>query len=260
LTVPRWHSTGLFAPPGEVVTARAPVGKKLKLRIGAHTDRLWDEVMDACADLAAWPRERASPERYVTDEQLSAGYMHAGYPIMTHLDAAPRFVDLAKLRETGDWGMFHEMGHNHQARDWTFQGAGEVTCNLFTLYILETVCTGATGHKAVGAQATRDWIGKYEAGGRDFSMWKRKPFLALVMYRQLEDAFGWEAYRKVFTEYRALPRRERPKTDAQKRNQWLIRFSRTVGRNLGPFFESWSIPVSAEARRAVADLPVWMPR
>ena len=72
-------------------------------------------MLDACADLAARPRERARPERYVTDVQISAGYMHAGYPIMTHLDAAARFVDLrASGRRKGDWGLFHEMGHNHQ--------------------------------------------------------------------------------------------------------------------------------------------------
>jgi hypothetical protein len=367
LTVPRWHSTGLYAPPGEVVTVRAPVGKKLELRIGAHTDRLWDkpkwrrapeivrvfplrdpetraasafgglvyidvrsasagtaevwiegaveapyfvlgttdparwrkeirarqapwaelatrkviltvparvvrglddptdllrfwdEVMDACADLAARPRTRTRPERYVADEQISAGYMHAGYPIMTHLDAAPRFVDLARLRAKGDWGMFHEMGHNHQAGDWTFQGAGEVTCNLFTLFVLETVCPKASGHKAVSEQATRDWIQAYAAAGKDFGMWKRKPFLALVMYRQLKDAFGWEAFKKVFAEYRSLARHERPKTDAQKRDQWLVRFSHAVGRDLGPFFDSWAIPVSDEARKKVAALPAWMP-
>lgn len=367
LAVPRWHSTGLYAPPGEVVTVRAPVGKKLKLRIGAHTDRLWDkpkwrrapelvrvvplrdpetraasafggliyidvhsasaasaevwiegaveapyfvldttdpeqwrkeirrrpapwaelatskviltlpagvvrglddptpllrfwdQVMDACADLAARPRERRSPERYVADEQISAGYMHSGYPIMTHLDAAPRFVDLATLRAKGDWGMFHEMGHNHQAPDWTFRGAGEVTCNLFTLYVLETVCGGAAGHEAVSEQATRDRVEQYAASGRDFELWKRRPFLALVMYRQLREAFGWEAFRKVFAEYRSLPPHVRPKTDAEKRDQWLVRFSRTVGRDLGPFFDSWAIPVSEAARREVAGLPAWMP-
>ncbi|MHC4958368.1 MAG: M60 family metallopeptidase [Planctomycetota bacterium] len=362
-SVPRWHSTGLYAAPGELVIARTKA-LGLKLRIGCHKDRLWDKpkwrrapavtrvfaldavktpaasafggllyvevprgrrgrvdveitgaveaplfvlgaknppdwrakpapwaelatskviitvpsrhirkladaaalmrfwdrVMDACADLATIPRERASPERYVADEQISAGYMHAGYPIMTHLDAAPRFVDLGKLSTQGDWGMFHEMGHNHQHRDWTFQGTGEVTCNLFTLYVMETVCTAATGHKATQPEATRQRIARHRSGGRPFTAWKSQPFLALIMYRQLRAAFGWEAFKKVFAEYRDLEAADRPGDDAAKRDQWMMRFSRTVGRNLGPFFDDWGVPVSEAAKKAVADLPAWMPR
>ncbi len=51
---------------------------------------------------------------------------------MTHLDAAPRMVDLATLLSKGEWGLFHELGHNHQSAAWTFDGTGEVTVNLFS--------------------------------------------------------------------------------------------------------------------------------
>jgi hypothetical protein len=39
----------------------------------------------------------------------------------------------------------------------------------------------------------------------------------------------------------------------------MVRFSREVGQNLGPFFDLWGVPVSAEAKAAVEDLPVWIP-
>jgi len=39
----------------------------------------------------------------------------------------------------------------------------------------------------------------------------------------------------------------------------MVRFSRTVGRNLGPFFQTWGVPTSEEARKAIAGLPQWMP-
>ena len=94
---------------------------------------------------------------------------------------------------------------------------------------------------------------------RDFAYWKRKPFLALVMYVQLQEAFGWEAFRTVFAEYRDLAEDELPKTDDDERDQWLVRMSRTVGRDLGPFFEAWNVPTTSEARASVADLPVWLP-
>ena len=156
--------------------------------------------------------------------------------------------------------MFHEMGHNHQHPDWTFRGTGEVTCNLFTLYVMETVCMAATGHKATQPEATRQRILRHRAAGRPFTAWKSQPFLALIMYRQLAEAFGWKAYRRVFAEYRDLKASERPKSDAEKRDQRMVRFSRTVGRDLGPFFDDWGVPVSDAAKRSVADLPRWMPR
>jgi hypothetical protein len=100
---------------------------------------------------------------------------------------------------------------------------------------------------------------KYLAGGAKFEEWKRDPFLALHMYVQMEDAFGWETFRRVFAEYRALPAAERPKTDDEKRDQWLVRFSRACGRNLGPFFEAWGVPTSERARGTIDTLPVWVP-
>jgi len=215
--------------------------------------------MDGCADLAAIERERRSPERYVTDVQISVGYMHAGYPIMTHLDAAPRFVDLERLSTKGDWGMFHEMGHNHQQPDWTFQGTVEVTCNLFSLYLMETLCKKGVGHEAMSSASIAKHIEAFRKGGSRFEDWKQKPFTALIAYQELRLAFGWESFKKVFAVYRDLPEAERPKSDAEKRDQWLVRMSRAVGKDLGPFFASWSIPTSERARDAVADLPAWRP-
>ncbi len=221
--------------------------------------RWWDRVMDADADLIGRPHERVRPERYVADEQISAGYMHAGYPIMTHLDAAQRFVDLATLSTKGDWGMFHEMGHNHQQRDWTFKGTTEVTCNLFSLYVMETVCAKGIGHGAMSPKSMAKSRALYKKGGAKFGLWKSKPFTALIMYYEMKQAFGWDAYKRVFAEYRDLADYERPKTDDERRDQWLVRMSRTVKRNLGPFFSSWGIPTSKKARDAIEDLPAWTP-
>jgi hypothetical protein len=227
--------------------------------------RFWDAVLDADADLAARPRSRSRPERMCADVQISAGYMHSGYPIMTHLDAAAAMADPASVIADGrggaGWGFFHELGHNHQESDWTFFGAGEVTCNLFTLYACETVCGTPIGETR--EQCTSAWMldqtRKHLADGADFEKWKASPFLGLIMYIQLQRAFGWDAYKRVFAEYRDLSEDERPKTDDEKRDQWLTRFSRAVGANLGPFFTAWGIPTSEKARGSVSHLPVWMP-
>ena len=231
---------------------------------------VWDRVLDLSAELAGWTAPRASPERFVVDRQISNGYMHAGYPLMAHLDQAAHLVDaphISTCRQEstkGNWGFFHEVGHNHQSRHWTFDGTTEVTVNLFTLYVHAFLC----GIEVAGV----NWPepnelahpGDLQLRRHDFEPqhlppWKREPSLGLLMYVQLQQEFGWEPFRQVFREYLDLPDDELPTTDDDKRDQWLVRFSRTVARNLGPFFEAWGVPTSDAARDEVADLPVWLP-
>ncbi len=189
--------------------------------------------------------------------------MHAGYPLMTHLDVADLMLDKTRLESDahgGVWGLFHELGHNHQVRDWTFDGTGEVTANLFTLYVFDKV-------NGMPPRTLRDFseegrakmLKAYLEDGPNFQEWKRNPFLALLMYIQLQEAFDWKSFKSVFAEYSDLPLDERPKDDGERRDQWMVRFSRTVERNLSPFFEAWGIPTSKEAQNSIAELPAWMP-
>lgn len=222
----------------------------------------WDSVADACADLAGIPRDRPYPERYVADRQISAGYMHSGYPIMTGLDVTPLVVDVDRLRREGSWGHFHEIGHNHQNGDWTFEGTGEVTVNLFSMYVFETVVgiPFDQGHPAIRDRAKREERARaFRERGAPFAEWKSDPFLALTTYIELIDAFGWDPLKRVIAEYRALPAPQRPRTDDAKRDQWMVRYARAVGRNLGPFFQGWGVPTSTGARASIADLPAWLP-
>jgi len=222
----------------------------------------WNAVLDADAELVGWPQKRVRPERITADRQISAGWMHSGYPVMTPTQTERGLTDLAYLHERGDrWGFFHEFGHNHQSGDWTFSGTGEVTVNLFTLYNFEHQCNTPI------VEARRDFLPearkatkeKYIAAGASFDQWKSDPFLALGMYVELIDEFGWESFKKVFAEYRNLSPNERPRNDDEKRDQWMCRFSKQVGKNLGPFFDQWGVPVSQSAKESIKDLPVWLP-
>lgn len=251
---PYWHSTALYAPPGEVVLVRVPkrmINKGLCVRIGAHSDKLWRR--------RSWSRAPDICRRFPIEKR----YMHSGYPLMTMLDITIAMVDKDRISSNGHhgvWGLFHEIGHNHQNSQWTFRGTTEVTVNLFSLYLMEKVCgLISEGHPNITKQARAKNTKKYLAEGADFEKWKQSPFLALCMYMQMKEAFGWYAFKKVFAEYRDLSEDQRPKSDDEKRDQWMVRFSRTVGRNLGPFFEAWGIPTSEKARASIADLPLWMP-
>lgn len=248
------------APWGELesrkVIVSVPSGALRELDDPAALMRFWDAISDAHATLATIDLVPPKPHRFVADIQISAGYMHSGYPIMTHLDAVADMTSLERLRR-GSWGLLHELGHNHQEADWTFDGTVEVTCNLFSLHAIDTVCSpppGDRGHPGVNEPPSLE---DHSAAGAPFETWKNDPFLALHMYVQLQEAFGWETFKRVFAEYRALPRSERPRSDAEKRDQWMVRFSRACGRNLAPFFDKWGVPVSDEAKRQIADLEPW---
>ena len=224
---------------------------------------VWDKGLDAQADLAGIPHTRTRPERMVSDQQISAGYMHSGYPIMTWLDVPPTMVDIVKMRDGGSkhcWGFWHELGHNHQQGAWTFEGTTEVTVNLFSMYCCEMVSGEKVADSSWLNPAKRNaTVQKYFADGKPFDRWKSDPGLALMMYAQLQQQFGWDAVKKTIAAYRTVPREQQPKNDDEKRDQWMVRFSRTVGRNLAPFFVEWGVPTSKAARDSLADLPVWLP-
>jgi hypothetical protein len=224
---------------------------------------LWDQIVAAQDAFVSLPR-RERPERIVADAQISAGYMHSGYPIMIPIDDSIKLgLNPARLRREGAWGLFHELGHNHQSGDWTFDGTGEVTNNLIVLYIFDKVLglRFDSGHEAIRDRAARNKrIHDFITKGAPFQEWKDDPFLALMMYIQLYEAFGSKPFEEVFAEYRRLTDAERPKSDDDKRDQWLVRLSKTTGKNLGPFFQAWGVPTSERARASIENLPGWMPR
>ena len=195
---------------------------------------VWRRVLADDAHLTGIPEVRRCKERMCFDVQLCAGYMHNGYPIMLPKHSIVHLLNADTLRK-GDhaWGFFHEMGHNHQNDDWTFDGTVEVTVNFFTLYNMERIC----GKKPMETDKMRDpsvWrnVARWKAAGRPFGEWKSDPWLGLAFFVELQQKYGWEAFEKLFAEYRALPDSERPKTDLEKRRQWCERLSRIVGKDL----------------------------
>ena len=192
--------------------------------------------------------------------------MHSGYPIMTHDDVAPAFVDLSLLRGANGnktWGFYHELGHNHQQGDWTWDGMGEVTNNLFSLYGDEQF-NGVkpdyvNSHPAIAPAARRARLIAYLAKGATADGETQNPWLALTMFIDLRENFGWQPFTTVFKEYQTLTPAARPHSETDKHDQFMVRFSRVVGKNLGPYFSAWGLTTSPGARQSLAGLPTWMP-
>jgi hypothetical protein len=256
-----------LAPWGELesndLILTAPLGDLQKLDNPVELMNFWHNIMLSQADLAGWPAVPASPERIVFDQQISAGYLHSGYPIMGPLSLAGPSLSTAYLSKSGDfeggrWGYYHELGHNHQSDDWTFRGTVEVTVNLFSLYSFEVVNRVPVSENPRGsAEFRKKLMSEIDWQKPDFA--KLGPFHALVMYEQLQQAFGWDTFKILFRKYRALPASERPKTDLEKRDRWLVEFSRQTGKNLGPFFHAWGLETTPSARDSISSLPCWAP-
>jgi hypothetical protein len=247
-----------LACKGVIISVPADVAREIKKP--TELMKFWQAVVDAEDDLAGTTTKRRRPERIVPDVQISAGFMHSGYPIMIHLPQAKEMAALEPNRWPG-WGFYHELGHNHQDPAWTFPGTTEVTCNLFSLYIIDAVHHQPmrTGHGAVTEESQRKLQARYFASGANFEQWKSDPFLALGIYIQLIEGFGFDTLKKVLHSYQGNEFGPAPKTEEEKHDQWMVRYAKVSGKNLGPLFEKWGIPVSSAAKAEIAGLSVWMP-
>ncbi|XP_036392743.1 TRPM8 channel-associated factor homolog [Megalops cyprinoides] len=237
-----------------IMTVPSEVVRKVKQP--DEVAKLWDSIMRSIAELAAIPAKFPRKERYVADVQISHGFMHAGYPVMMHSSSAPSLVDPKLARKSGLWGAIHELGHNQQRGAWEFPPhTTECTCNLWSIYVHETVLGmgRAQAHEAITPCSRKKRIEQFLQGGRTLGSWN--VWTALETYMQLQEKFGWEAFKKVFAAYHHM--KNVPNDNKGKMNLYAETFSRTVNRNLVPFFKSWSWPIEPELEKKLADLPEW---
>ena len=176
-----------------------------------------------------------------------------------------------RLEKLGNWGLFHELGHNMQQDWWSksrsgvecvgfigviclaFDGTGEVTVNIFTLHAMDKVCHHQPWiHSWLNDQMSS--TKEYVQTGSKFDEWKEKPGVALFIYAQLIREYGWESYKDVFREYENT--KPHLDSDQEKMDHWIKTFSRRVGQNLVPLFKFWGFPVSASTVDELQALPI----
>jgi hypothetical protein len=196
----------------------------------------------------------------VPDQQISAGYMHSGNPIMTFLDVVPWFSRAERLlaSEPGgvSWGILHEIGHNRQRPEWTPDGLGEVTNNLFALYVYDKMLgQPSSGHPGLlKGEKRAAALAAYRKTGPDFNRFKSDPFLALAFFMGIQEQHGWQPFINYFADVEKLPRGSRPRTEEARWDAWLIGLSKHAKKDLGPYFTQWGIPVSKTALAEAARL------
>lgn len=153
----------------------------------------WDAAFESQATFSS-TSTLEQPERIAADRQISAGYIHFGYPIMVPLDdSTTHALNLAKLKAEGSRRHLHELGHSIQGGSWTFDSTGEVTNDLLVVHTRDTLLNlhYDSGHSAIRGKGKRTKrIRNHLTAGAPFEEWKSGPFLALMMYIQLYEGFG----------------------------------------------------------------------
>jgi len=210
----------------------------------------WDKLQDANAWLSGRSETRPMPMRVAIDAAVKYGEAYATYPI-----CAPFYWTPPIVAGKPGWGHAHEIGHLHQRREWTFQGCGEVTVNLFSMYALsQTAGDTNRQHALTSSRSVEKWF-KQTPAERDWTrngdVWGKLSF-----YCQLVDAFGWEPLRDVLAGYRAKPFQG---DDVARGGEFMLRLSKRLGKNMAPFFKEWGVQFPASCVDQVNTLPVWMP-
>jgi len=228
----------------------------------------WNDVVTRMDYVGGFEDLRQNAERINVDVQISVGLLHAGYPIQGPDWASEGLMDYNQLMTVGDWGYFHELGHEMQRRPdkkgnyYTFSGDVEVTVNIFANAALELKVPNAPpegwGYSVDPCLVMQRALTAVSEGGTFDSKSNPYPF-----YFQLADGFGWDTYRAVFQTYHddllnnpsALPT-----NNQERKDQWFLRWSQTAGVNMKKFMvDQWGLTVSQSALDQVAGLPDWLP-
>lgn len=216
----------------------------------------WDNVLEVEDDFIAL--DRLAPERVVPDIQISAGFMHSGYPFMCQLKASARhIVDLARLKAEGDWGFFHELGHNHQRYDWTFPGQVEVTCNFFSLLVMEKVVGKPTGQGHESMTDLDGLMAKRLASPPNLGAFEQlAPFVVLIR------AHGWEPLRSTIRSYRTAtlpsPDKSGKRSIGVLQSEFVLRYGQNAKSDVSPFFISLGYQVSDDCQKALKAYPAFV--
>lgn len=151
---------------------------------------------------------------------------------------------------TNGWGMWHELGHQHQMM-WRWGTLGEVTVNLYSLYVQRTLTPSINRLVNDGtwpkvftylgkADGTKDFNGSTSYANPLTDVWIR-----LAMFQQLTLAYGDNFYRTLSKNMRV----ENPtlSNDDDKLRYFMLKACNISGKNLSNFFTKWGLNLSTAA-------------
>ncbi|WP_316827807.1 M60 family metallopeptidase [Pedobacter miscanthi] len=222
----------------------------------------WNDVFDldynawmGLSDNAADIRDRSpqSQWRGVLDIQLTNGYGHSGFPFVGLNDSYwfASFTSLNSINtSSGQWGTYHEFGHNCQQADiWSWSTLGETTNNLFSFKVANRI--GANYnilHPAVSSGFPESINYASGTGLKNFDTdafmtdKDKGPFRRITPFVQIFELYGYDAMTYLYKEARHAERLNT--NDITKHNFVYEKLSDYTKTDLAPFFDAWGILVS----------------
>ncbi|MCL1953839.1 MAG: M60 family metallopeptidase [Firmicutes bacterium] len=186
--------------------------------------------------------EDTSEEYYMYATQYLTGYSTWGVGAV---------LDGENFHKDG-WGPWHEQGHTRQMLSWVWQGTlSEVTNNIYS----------RTCEREFDRPSNSD--SDYDTTFKFFNQPNKNYddiddlFVQLVMFWQLDLAFGKNFYPKLHKMYREIAPTQLPgRASGELGKQWFVYMSSIcANRNLTPFYEMWGIPVAQNIKELIKDLP-----
>jgi hypothetical protein len=224
----------------------------------------WEDVVDAEDFLLGYPSltwraDIGRAERMVVDVQISAGWMHSGYPWMAYDSVSDEMVDVPHLYADGEWGPYHELGHNHQYKSFLVMDSTEMSCNFFSAYVQEFV----NGNPIMGTEdyGCEQEIREYLAAPSYDSTLSGDVWMHLYFFLLIKQAFGWGVIQSTLssyvdgsdsTDYSSF-------SSVEKVDPFLYKLSVNSGRNLVEYARAWDYPLSDDGAAAIEalGLPGW---
>ncbi|MFT4094431.1 MAG: M60 family metallopeptidase [Niabella sp.] len=214
------------------------------------------------------------PYRIVFDIQPSVGYGHSGNPVVVTNDYSwfSGISNFSIINAGGNWGILHEIGHNHQQSNyWSWSTLGETTNNLFSFKVanrlsnttpdiwppqhdaLESAFANAISFAGTGG----DFDGSDSKIDNAFS--RLTPFVQIFDYiKPNMDGInnssndGWGFMTELYKQSR---RAVRPNVSDLTKHDFVYKLLCNYTQyDWEPFFTAWGISISDAATTAMSDL------
>jgi Peptidase M60, enhancin and enhancin-like len=201
---------------------------------------------------------------YSTPKEAESYYMYASnYFIGMKRD---NYTDLTEKLDK-EWGIWHETGHTHQQNSWTWGSIGEISVNLFSLYVQEKfglpsrLNTIEGGERETTFEKARKYIANpnknYLAENEDDY---NELFSKLVMFHQLKSVYGWDSIKKLHQYFRKNPYvYDENETDQDQANKFVYAMCLITKNNLMPFFKKWGINIDSATAAKINALKLPLP-
>jgi len=196
----------------------------------------------------------------LTEKDLDFGLAAEEHRILVPTKALKNIMDPDHAASAA-WGLWHEMGHHHQALNWDWNEVDEVTVNIYSLACLYGFDGSITWLKG---NPVWDKVADYLASPikeRNFNSDKTIGGKGrLAMFRQLWMAFGDAFYIKLHQLAREDNAKPAPRVVARNMDagsqmtSFMVLASQASGYDLTNFFREWGFVLPQESYDALDGL------